>query len=567
MAHGIGQVDPLVVDSYWDWVQVVRALHFPLPKHVRKVSKIDEVIAWIEEFAGIRQALPYPTDGMVIKVNSFAQRDRLGTTAKSPRWVVAFKYPPEQAKTKITQVVWQVGRGGTITPVAEMDPVTLSGTTVRRATLHNVDQIRALHLHVGDTVVVEKAGEIIPYIVRSVPERRVAGAHPISIPKGCPSCRSKVEREEGEAFLRCLNPSCPAQLVERLTWFAGRNQMDIEGLGDKLISQLVSRGMLHDIADLYRLSATELGKLNRTVVKGGQTKTYLIGGKVAGKLAAAIDESKHHGFARLLAGIGIPRVGVTTAQALADWAGSMDRLMRASEEEIRSGLSQRVPKAIGEKASKLRVALHSPAAESAIASLRKEAAGDDMESERMLELLQDRGVVIPSLGELQERLVGAFPKANDLLHASADDLARPMRGELVVSKSVHHFLHSSAGTKLIAALKSLGVRMSVDSEAPISDELSGMTIVVTGTLRRFTRQEVTDLIGKHGGKAGDTVSSKTTLVVAGENAGSKLTRAQELGVKVISEDEFLAMVQLSTSTQALKNPDVSPPAGTQGMLF
>jgi DNA ligase (NAD+) len=261
VAHGLGEVQPLPTDSYWEWIELLRKWHLPVGEHVKFAKNIDEAIKTIESFANIRGNLAYQTDGMVVKVDSFRQRDILGATSKAPRWVIAFKYAAEQMQTVLLSVDWQVGKNGTLTPVARMEPVFLAGTTVSNATLHNLDQIRKLDIHLGDTIVIEKAGEVIPYVRQAVPEKRKKGAKPIEPPKKCPSCNSPVEKEPDGPYIRCVNPDCPAQLRERLKWFVGRNQMDIENVGEALIDQLLDAGLIKSFADLYRLKKEQLLKL------------------------------------------------------------------------------------------------------------------------------------------------------------------------------------------------------------------------------------------------------------------------------------------------------------------
>ena len=241
LAHGLGQVDPLPAASYWEWTVLLREWGFPLPAEVWRVESIDEAVARIHEFEKIRPKLPYMTDGMVVKVDSFEQRERLGATSKAPRWVVAYKYETEQQPTVLKNVRWQVGKGGNLTPVGELEPVFIGGVTVTNVTLHNLDQVKRLDLHLGDTVIIERAGEVIPYLVEAVVEKRPPKAKPVAAPQRCPSCDAEVEKDADTPYIRCLNPACPAQLKERLRWFCQRGQMDIEGLGDVLIDQLVEQ--------------------------------------------------------------------------------------------------------------------------------------------------------------------------------------------------------------------------------------------------------------------------------------------------------------------------------------
>src|SRR3954469_23753286 len=324
LAHGLGQVEPMPARSYWEWTQLLRKWGLPLPAEVWRVENIDEALKCIHQFEKIRPKLPYMTDGMVMKVDSFAHRDRLGATSKAPRWVMAYKYETEQQPTVIHDVRWQVGKGGKLTPVGDLEPVFIGGVTVTHVTLHNIDQIHRLGIHYGDTVVVERAGEVIPYVVEVVKEKRPKGAKPIDVPKKCPECDTKVEREalpEEQAAYRCVNtecdefyvrkkvkraklpeacpvcskkiegldaaidiscptPACPAQVKERLRWYCGRTQMDIEGIGDVLVDQLVERKLVETFADLYRLKPEDISAISTEVEQDGKQVTRTVGEKI-----------------------------------------------------------------------------------------------------------------------------------------------------------------------------------------------------------------------------------------------------------------------------------------------
>ena len=446
ISHGLGQVDPLPTDSYWEWLQLLKIWGLPLAEHSQRVEGIDHVIRVIEEFGALRGKLSYQTDGMVMKIDSFAQRERLGATSKAPRWVIAFKYAGEQMQTTLEGVDWQVGKGGTLTPVARLKPVFIGGTTVSNATLHNIEQIRKLDLHLGDTIVLEKAGEVIPYVSQAVAERRPAGAKPIEAPTKCPSCGAKVEKETDGPYIRCVNPECPAQFRERLRWFVGRNQMEIDNVGQALIDQILDHKWVKEFADLYRLTKAQLLTLER------------MGDKSAQNVITSIAESKNRGLERLLAALGIRHVGSRIAYVLAHHFGSLDALGAAT-----------------------------------------------------LEQLEDVDEIGPE-----------------------------------IAASVHAFFANKAGRQVIAELKSVGIDPKIDvkgaSVDPSTLPLAGQSVVVTGTLTKLGRTEAEELIVKLGGKASGSVSKKTSFVVAGEAAGSKLAKAKELGVPVLSEDEFLAKV-------------------------
>ena len=400
----------------------------------------EEVEAEIRRIGSERGSYPYGIDGAVVKVDDFAQRDQLGSTAKFPRWAVAYKYPPEEKETVLRQVEVKVGRTGVLTPTAVFDPVELAGTTVSRAVLHNQDFIDEKGIAVGDTIVVRKAGEIIPEVVA------VAIHHPEApvyrLPDTCPSCGAPVTREEGEAALRCTNIDCPAQLLRNLIHFVSRDAMDIDGLGEAMITALVEAGMVHSPADLYQLSKEQILTLERT------------GEKSAANLLASLERSKHRDLARLLYALGIRNIGQKASQLLARQFGSMEKVMAATWEEI---------------------------------------------------------AAIEGFGE-------------------------------IMARSVVQFFSEEPNRRLVERLRELGVEME-DRSAPVSDRLQGLTFVLTGTLPTLSRAQATAIITGLGGKVSSSVSKKTSYLLAGEEAGSKLTKAQSLGVPILGEEEFLAMTQ------------------------
>jgi len=439
VCHGLGQVEPLPVGSYWKWLNLLKKWHLPVAEHSSLAKNVDEVIRGIAAFQSVRGTLAYQTDGMVVKVDSFAQRDALGATSKSPRWVIAFKYAAEQMQTVLKGVDWQVGKGGTLTPVARMEPVFLAGSTVQNATLHNLDQIRRLDIHYGDTIVIEKAGEVIPYVRQAVPEKRPKGAKPVEAPSKCPSCNAPVEKEIDGPYIRCINLDCPAQFRERLKWFCARGQMDIENVGEALVDQLIDAGLVKTFADLYHLQFEQVLELER------------MGEKSATNVIEAIAASKKQSLDRLLAGLGIPHVGNRVAFVLATHFGSLDALEAATPEQLSA---------------------------------------------------------VNEIGE-------------------------------VIAQSVHDFFHSAAGKRAVEALKKAGLNPTVEVAATTGDKpLEGKTVVVTGSLQHFKRDEIEGLITRLGGRASGSVSKKTSYVVAGADAGSKLAKARELGVEVIDEEEF-----------------------------
>lgn len=408
----------------------------------KTLSGISAVQAEIDRINDERMEYPFDIDGAVVKVNSLSDRDILGSTAKFPKWAVAFKYPPEKKPSRVLDIVVQVGRTGVLTPKAVLTPVRLAGTTVTNATLHNQDYIAEKDIRIGDTVIVQKAGEIIPEIVEVVKEQRPDGTEPYILPETCPVCGAPAVRDEDGAALRCTGAECPAQLLRNITHFAGRDAMDIEGLGPAVVQQLVESGLIRNAADLYSLHAADVAKLER------------MGTKSAENLIRAIEASKSRDLSRLLYGLGIRQVGEKAAKVLAARFRTLDALDAASEEELTE---------------------------------------------------------IPDVGAITARCI-------------ADYLAQPQSQDL------------------IARLKAAGVNM--ESTAQLVDErFAGMTFVLTGTLTRFDRKTAQGLIEERGGKAAGSVSKKTTYVVAGEAAGSKLNKARELNIPILTEEEFAAMLE------------------------
>jgi len=443
--HGVGYAEGVAADNHMQLMDLARSWGVPVTPHVADFDSLDAAITHCEELIERLHELDFEVDGLVIKVNDFEQRRRLGSTSKSPRWLIAYKFEKYEATTRIEKIDVNVGKSGVVTPFAIMTPVEIAGTTVSRSTLHNLDEIERKDIRQGDVVVVEKAGKIIPHVVRVEKHERDGSQQPFQFPESCPACNTKLVRDEGGAYIRCPNPDCPAQLRERLFHFASRNAMDIDGLGEKLIDQLVSAGLVKGLGDLYRLDAESLMQLER------------MGQKSSENLVAAIKRSKDRGLARLLNALSIRHVGQRVAQVLAAEFGSIDELAAADEERIAA------------------------------------------------------------------------------IHEIGD----------VIAHSVHEFLTSQRGRELIAELKELGIKMTEDrpAQAEAGDgPLAGKTLVVTGTLENYTRDEIQELIARHGGRAASSVSGSTDYVVAGEKAGSKLAKAEKLGVPVLSEAEFEALL-------------------------
>lgn len=449
-AHGFGTIDPTHFRRHSEIMEVLAKWGIPTFPDIKPVEGIEEAIERIREWKEKRRTLDYAVDGMVIKVDRLDWRDDLGTTARYPRWTVAFKYEPDRAFTKLLDVKVQVGKLGTLTPVAVLEPVLLAGTTVSRATLHNYEQIERLGIRIGDYVAVEKAGEVIPQIMGFDEARRPRDVKEIQRPTKCPDCGGPVSAgEEDGVYIRCMNPECPAQLKERLRFFAGRNQMDIEGLGPALIEQLVDSGLVKHFSDIYRLH--ELGRVNRLL------DLERVGQKSVDNLLAAIEESKARPLSRVLAGLAIPHVGVHVADVMARHFGDIDKIMAAEQESLEA---------------------------------------------------------VSGVGS-------------------------------VVADSVYRFFHSQAGRHIIADLRQMGVNMTQGrkaAESAAGQPLAGKSVVVTGILKKFSRQQIEDLIRDLGGQPTSSVSKKTSFVVAGEEAGSKLDKAKTLGVEVITEEEFLRRI-------------------------
>lgn len=432
----------LGVASHHRLLEELESLGFPVEPHYRYCRDIEEVIACCRDWREKKNRLDYMVDGLVIKVDSFTLREELGETSKSPRWQIAYKFPAEQGETVLKNISVQVGRLGTLTPVAELEPVALSGTTVRRASLHNQDEIDRKDIRIGDRVLVEKAGEIIPQVVSVLKEKRTGGEKKFKMPKKCPACSSPVTREEGEVAHRCLNISCPPQVRERIGHFASRTAMDIRGLGPKLIDQLAGKGLVSGPPDLYRLTGEELIGLER------------MGEKSAANLLQAIAESKNRSPERLIYGLGIRHVGRTAARILVEEGMDLEKLATAAPEELEK---------------------------------------------------------IPEIGP-------------------------------VIARSIAGFFANVRNREVIEDLRRSGVGAGPPPAAGPPGKLAGQTVVFTGALKNYSRPQAEDLVVSLGGRPSSSVSSRTGLVVAGENPGSKLARAEKLGIKVISEKEFVKLV-------------------------
>ncbi|MBM7704251.1 NAD-dependent DNA ligase LigA [Metabacillus iocasae] len=442
--YAIADAGSTGVESHSEGLDLLDTLGFKTNKERRKCGTIEDVLAYIEEWQVKRPDLSYDIDGIVIKVDSFEQQAELGTTVKSPRWAIAYKFPAEEVVTKLLDIELSVGRTGVVTPTAILEPVQVAGTTVQRASLHNEDLIREKDIHIGDYVVIKKAGDIIPEVVNVIAEKRTGKEQEFHMPTHCPECESELVRLEGEVALRCINPSCPAQIREGLIHFVSRNAMNIDGLGEKVITQLFKEELIKDVADLYTLTKDQLVQLER------------MGEKSADNLVAAIDKSKENSLEKLLFGLGIRHVGAKAAKTLAQHFETMDKLTKATYDEL--------------------VAINE--------------IGDKMADAIVTYFSQDE--VMTLIEELAEHGVNMTYK----------------------------------GPKLVAAS---------DSDS----YFAGKTVVLTGKLEQLSRNDAKAQVEALGGKVTGSVSKKTDLVVAGEDAGSKLTKAQELEIEVWDEERLL----------------------------
>ncbi|WP_025115769.1 NAD-dependent DNA ligase LigA [Lysinibacillus fusiformis] len=436
------------IDGHAEMLDYLEGLGFPSNKERQRCSTIEEVMAFIEHWTENRPHLAYEIDGIVIKVDRYAQQDELGYTAKSPRWAIAYKFPAEEVVTTLLDIDLTVGRTGVVTPTAILTPVQVAGTTVQRASLHNEDLIREKDIRLGDTVIIRKAGDIIPQVVGVLIEQRPENSVPFEMPQNCPVCDSELIRIEGEVALRCVNPACFAQIAESIKYFVSRNAMNIDGLGDKVVEQLLRADLIHDVSDLYHLTIEQLVELER------------MGEKSATNLVNAIQASKENSMERLLIGLGIRHVGEKAAKIVSEQFGSMEAVMAATEEQLVAIYE------IGDKMA---------------SSLVEYFSNDDARA--VIERLAEVGVNMTFKGKKVEVVVGDNPFA-------------------------------------------------------------GKTIVLTGKLEQLTRNEAKAKIEELGGTVTGSVSKKTDLVIAGEDAGSKLAKAEQLGIEVWNEENLIEQLNL-----------------------
>ena len=448
--YNIQKIEGKEITSHYEALNYMQKLGFNVNPIKILCKNSEEVKKAIEEIGNKRNDLTFGIDGAVIKVDDLKFREILGTTAKNPRWQIAYKYPPEQKETKLIDIVCNVGRTGVITPLAILEPVQIAGSTISKTTLHNEDFIKEKELKIGDTVVIQKAGDVIPEIVKVLKEKRTGEEKEFKMPEKCPVCGARTIRLEGEAAIRCTGTECPAKLYRNLVHFVSREAMNIDGLGENIIDQLLSKNLISNIADIYKLSFEDIASLKKN------------GTKFATNLINSIENSKNNDLYRLLTALGINHIGAKASKVLAKKYKNIDNLMSASFEELSK---------------------------------------------------------IADIGP-------------------------------IMAKSIVEFFEEEQTKDLIEKLKQAGVNTESLEKEELDQKFEGLTFVLTGSLEKYTRQEATDLIEKFGGKVSGSVSKKTDYLLAGEDAGSKLTKAQSLGVKIISEDEF---EKLSMGTDLFDN--------------
>ena len=442
-AYAIGSESGAHIHTQEELLHTLENFHFSVNPHYRVCNTVDEVIEAINYWDEKRHELPYDTDGMVIKVNDFADQDVLGTTAKDPKWATAYKYPPEEVETIINDITINVGRTGVLTPTGELQAVFVSGTNVSRVTLHNQDFITEKDIRIGDHVVIHKAAEIIPEVIRVLPEKRTGNEVPFAIPNQCPVCESPAVRREGEAAIRCTNKHCPAIEKEQIIHFASRDAMNIDGLGPSIVENLINEKLISNVVDLYHLTTESIMAMDR------------MGKKSADNLVKAIADSKTRGLDRVLFGLGIRLIGSKAASTIANVVKSMDRFLTITKDEL---------------------------------------------------------VAVEEIGP-------------------------------TMADSIIEYREDPQHIEIINGLITAGLKMNVDVQEAAGNEMDGEIVVLTGKLESMGRSEAGKILEAHGAKVTGSVSKKTTLVVAGEDSGSKLTKANELGIRVINEEEFLELLK------------------------
>ncbi len=435
--------DTIEFKSHIESLRYLEKIGFNVNPVKIECNTISEVIKEINYIGENRENLSFGIDGAVIKVDDLKQREVLGTNYKTPKWAIAYKYPPEQKETLLKDIVFQVGRTGAITPMAILEPVKVAGSTISKTTLHNEDFIKEKDLRIGDTVVIQKAGDVIPEVVKVIKEKRTGNEKEFEMPKKCPVCGADAVREEGEAAVRCIGIECPAKQFRNILHFVSREAMNIKGLGDSIIEELLNRGLIRNIADIYKLTLEDLASLKKN------------GKKFAQNLIDSINESKKNEFYRVINGLGIRHIGVKAAKQLAKKYKNIDELQNASYESL---------------------------------------------------------LEIDDMGE-------------------------------IMAQSVYEFFSQAQTKDLIEKLKKYDINLKAEDITQVDNRFEGMVFVLTGSLENYSRKEAEEIIESYGGKTSSSVSKKTTYVLAGEDGGSKLTKAQTLGITIISEEEFLNMIK------------------------
>jgi DNA ligase (NAD+) len=438
----VQKVEGKEFNSHYEELLYLEKLGFNVNPVKILCNNVEEAIEAINKIGEDREKLTFGIDGAVVKVDNLSLREDLGSTAKTPRWAIAYKYPPEKKETILKDIICQVGRTGVITPMAVLEPVSVAGSTISKTTLHNEDFIKEKDLRIGDTVVIQKAGDVIPEIVEVVKAKRTGEEKAFEMPKVCPVCGAEAKREEGESAIRCMGIECPAKLVRNIIHFVSKEGMDIDGLGENLVEQFISNGLISNIADIYTLTFDDVASLKKN------------GTKFATNLINAIQESKTRPLFKLITALGIRHIGTKSAKTLAKHFKTIDNLQNASIEEL----------------------------------------------------------------------------------AEQEDVGQ------IMAESIYEFFRQEQTIDLINKLRDAGVNMQDNEEETSDNRFSGLTFVLTGSLENYTREEAGDIIEKYGGKVSSSVSKKTSYVLAGEEAGSKLTKAQELGVSIISEEDFNKMI-------------------------
>lgn len=536
-AYALGSVEGLEIHSQEQLLKQLAAFHFRVNPNYRKWDSIEGVIKGVAEWQDKRRELAYDTDGMVIKVNDFAQQEALGSTVKDPKWATAYKYPPEEAETRVERIIVTMGRTGVLTPSADLTPVHLAGTTVKRATLHNMDFIREKDIRVGDWVRIYKAGEIIPEVAVVEKDKRTGSEVVFEMPSHCPVCGSLVERVEGEAAYRCTNPECGGIVREKLIHFASRDAMVIDGMGPSVVDSLLAYNLVKDPADFYSLKAEDIEQIER------------MGEKSANNLVASIAASKNKGLAKLLFGLGIRSLGNTTAEKLARYFKNIDSLMKADISQISKALDFKEEKKSDNIVDKIYDMLLQN--KETIIAHQNDSIGTFRQD------LNDFGVAAIHA----QKLIKYFQTFKNLLTDKSEIVdkleIRKALDESIIAKNIYEALHEPNMIELIDKLRNAGVSLEVVAVNGENDKgaFSGEYVVLTGKLAFIGRRAAGDRIKQLGGEVQSAVTNKTTLVIAGTDAGSKLEKARAKNIAIIDEATFLrrAGLQVDKNVNHIKN--------------